>query len=75
MKSKIEIISSQRVSTKDISTYLDCSNSKAYLIRRLCEIKFDGEVPAEPNKVTTESFLKSLNSTLEKELKSLNGGS
>ncbi len=72
MKSKIEIIKSQRVSTKDISIYLDCSSAKAYVIKKLCELKFDGRVPAEPNKVTTESFLKCLNSTLEKELKSLN---
>lgn len=74
MKSKTEIITSQRVSTKDISVYLDCSSGKAYLIKKMCEDKFNGSIPALPNKVTTKSFLKSLNSSVERELESLNEG-
>lgn len=73
MLEKIEIITKNRLSSKDIADYLNCSISKANNLKKKCIKEYDGTVPAFPSMTTKDAFLKCLNTTLEKELTSLKG--
>lgn len=69
---KKEIIEKPVIGYKEIMVYCDCSKSKAYDIMFTCKKKYDGMSVFDKNKITTESLMKLLGTTREKEARILN---
>lgn len=69
---KKEVIEKPVIGYKEIMVYCDCSKSKAYDILFTCKKKYDGMSAFDKNKITTESLMKLLGTTREKEARILN---